>query len=61
MTLGGVPAAVKPHRMQVNRPPAPRGVIERARLAAKLDQALDVPLTLLAAPAGFGKTTTLLA
>jgi LuxR family maltose regulon positive regulatory protein len=46
--------------MQVNRPASPRGVVERPRLAARLDEALAAPLTLLAAPAGFGKTTLLL-
>lgn len=60
MTPGGSAAAVKPHRMQVNRPAGPRGAVERPRLAARLDDALDAPLTLLAAPAGFGKTTLLL-
>jgi LuxR family maltose regulon positive regulatory protein len=60
MTPGGTAAAVKPHRVQVNRPPGPRGVIDRPRLAAKLDEAATAPLTLIAAPAGFGKTTLLL-
>lgn len=34
-------------------------LIERPRLLHSLDRILDVPLTLLAAPAGFGKTTLL--
>ncbi len=34
-------------------------LIERPRLLALLDQCLQVPITLLAAPAGFGKTTLL--
>lgn len=60
MTPGGAAAAVKTHRVQVDRPPGPRWVIDRPRLAARLDEAPSVPLTLLAAPAGFGKTTLLL-
>src|SRR5579871_2714788 len=60
MTPGGTTVAVKTNRMQVNRPAIPRGVVSRPRLAARLDEALTAPLTLLAAPAGFGKTTLLL-
>jgi LuxR family transcriptional regulator, maltose regulon positive regulatory protein len=41
-------------------PPRPRDVVERPRLHALLDEALSTPLTLVAAPAGFGKTTLLL-
>jgi LuxR family maltose regulon positive regulatory protein len=41
-------------------PPRPRHVVERPRLHAALDEALSTPLTLVAAPAGFGKTTLLL-
>src|SRR5262249_2775082 len=41
-------------------PPRPRDVVERPRLHALLDQARSTPLTLVAAPAGFGKTTLLL-
>jgi LuxR family maltose regulon positive regulatory protein len=69
MDPGGASAAVKDTlRMQAVRPPTaprtpplPRDVVERPRLAAKLDEALIAPLTLVAAPAGFGKTTVLLA
>jgi LuxR family maltose regulon positive regulatory protein len=61
MTPGGTAAAVKPQRKQVDRPAGPRGVVARPRLAARLDEALAAPLTLIAAPAGFGKTTLLLA
>jgi LuxR family maltose regulon positive regulatory protein len=41
-------------------PPRPRDVVERPRLQSVLDQALETPLTLVAAPAGFGKTTLML-
>jgi LuxR family maltose regulon positive regulatory protein len=41
-------------------PPRPRGVVERPRLLSLLDETLSTPLTLVAAPAGFGKTTLLL-
>jgi LuxR family maltose regulon positive regulatory protein len=37
-------------------PPLPRGVIRRARLQKRLDAGLRVPLTLVTAPAGTGKT-----
>ena len=37
-------------------PPAPQAAIDRARLVALVDRA-DVKLTLIRAPAGFGKTT----
>lgn len=40
--------------------PAPGGVyVERPRLVARLNEIARVPLTLVAAPAGFGKTTLL--
>lgn len=43
------------------RPPQPRGsILLRPRLAELLLHVLEVPLTLVAAPAGFGKTTLLL-
>jgi LuxR family maltose regulon positive regulatory protein len=41
-------------------PPSPRDVVERPRLRKLLDEAVNTPLTLVAAPAGFGKTTLLL-
>jgi LuxR family maltose regulon positive regulatory protein len=40
-------------------PTVPRMVIERPRLHALLDKALEYPFTLVSAPAGFGKTTLL--
>jgi LuxR family maltose regulon positive regulatory protein len=42
-------------------PPPPARHVDRARLTALLRQALERPLTLVAAPAGFGKTTLLAA
>jgi LuxR family transcriptional regulator, maltose regulon positive regulatory protein len=36
-----------------------RGVVPRARLRERLDRIVDVKVTLVAAPAGFGKTTLL--
>ena len=36
-----------------------RGVVPRARLRERLDRITDVTVTLVAAPAGFGKTTLL--
>lgn len=38
-------------------PPAGPGTIARPRLMARLDAGLNCPLTLVSAPAGFGKTT----
>jgi LuxR family transcriptional regulator, maltose regulon positive regulatory protein len=40
-------------------PRARRDAVLRPQLFARLDAALEVPLTLVAAPAGFGKTTVL--
>src|SRR5690348_16633719 len=40
-------------------PVAPGTLISRPRLTALLQQSLKHPLTLLSAPAGFGKTTLL--
>ena len=40
-------------------PRLPRALVERERLLSALDGALSTPLTLLSAPAGFGKTTLL--
>jgi LuxR family maltose regulon positive regulatory protein len=42
-------------------PPQPAGLLPREQLRGLLDQSRPVPLTLLAAPAGFGKTTLLAA
>jgi LuxR family maltose regulon positive regulatory protein len=65
MTLSSaIPLDAPARRTAVRR--APRspafgpGLVARARLVRALGQARDVPLILLAAPAGYGKTTTLL-
>lgn len=50
-----------PSRQSRRRPQLGRNVVLRQRLHTRLDRALTVPLTLIAAPAGFGKTTLLLA
>lgn len=53
------PLAALPARI---RPPLPRpALVERPRLMARLDAALATPLTLVSAPAGFGKSTLLAA
>jgi LuxR family transcriptional regulator, maltose regulon positive regulatory protein len=44
---------------KLHRPPARHGLVERPRLTARLSAGLHGPLTLLVAPAGFGKTTLL--
>ncbi len=46
-------------RAKLHRPHAIAGSIERPRLLEKLDQVLQQPVTLISAPAGFGKTTLL--
>ena len=49
-----------PVRRAKLRPPRPGAdLVARPRLAARLDDGLLSPLTLVAAPAGFGKTTLL--
>jgi ATP/maltotriose-dependent transcriptional regulator MalT len=51
-----------PHRDKIllqtklNRPPITRGLIDRPRLFAQLSSSIDHPLTLICAPAGYGKT-----
>ena len=56
-----VPAAFDPpiRRAKLLPPPRGDGLVSRPRLTAHLDQSLRAPLTLIAAPAGFGKTTLL--
>lgn len=57
-----MPVAVTPSfliRTKLNRPLVPGDLLPRARLRDRLDDDLDRPLTLVSAPAGFGKTTLL--
>jgi LuxR family maltose regulon positive regulatory protein len=42
-------------------PPLPAGVVERPRLLSRLEELADQPLTVVAAPTGYGKTTLLVA
>ena len=42
---------------KLHRPHLPHGLVKRARLVEWLNQNLDLPLFLICAPAGFGKTT----
>ncbi|HEY7419163.1 MAG TPA: hypothetical protein VH593_28530, partial [Ktedonobacteraceae bacterium] len=46
-------------QIKIAPPHVPSDVISRPRLLARLNAGLDGPLTLLCAPAGFGKTTLL--
>ena len=42
---------------KLHRPRLPRDLIVRTRILKTLDQGINLPLTLVCAPAGFGKTT----
>ncbi|MCU0486791.1 MAG: hypothetical protein MUC85_11865 [Anaerolineales bacterium] len=42
---------------KLHQPPIPRGLIDRPRLFEQLNGVIDYPLTLICAPAGYGKTT----
>lgn len=44
---------------KLHRPPLPRDAVFRQRLCERLDQGLGIPLTLVSAPAGFGKSLLL--
>ena len=44
-------------RTKLHRPPAPRDYVHRPRLLEYLDQQRKQPLTLVSAPAGYGKST----
>ncbi len=46
-------------RTKLYIPPVSANAVSRPRLLRRLDQSLEHPLTLLSAPAGFGKTTLL--
>ena len=54
-TVAGVPLLATKHYAPRWRP----GLVARPRLIARLNQGAEHPLTLVAAPAGFGKTTLL--
>ena len=43
-------------RTKLHRPPVPRDHVHRPRLLEYLDQRRDRPLTLVSAPAGYGKS-----
>ena len=56
------PAAAEPSADPIldgklHRPPTRADWVERDRLLELLDRAVERPVTLVAAPAGFGKTT----
>ena len=42
---------------KLHRPRVPYDLVERSRLLERLDRGIDYPLTLIVAPAGYGKTT----
>jgi ATP/maltotriose-dependent transcriptional regulator MalT len=42
---------------KLHRPPLPHDLVERSRLVELLDTGIESPLTLVCAPAGFGKST----
>ena len=46
-----------PLRTKFNRPPVPEDFISKPALFETLRQGLSKPLTLITAPAGYGKTT----
>jgi LuxR family maltose regulon positive regulatory protein len=52
-------SALPVRRAKLRRPQLPGALVSRPRLTTRLDQSLHAPLTLVAAPAGFGKTTLL--
>jgi len=44
-------------RTKLYRPPVPAGHVHRPQLEARFKENLDRPLTLVTAPAGYGKST----
>ena len=42
---------------KLHRPRVPHDLVERSRLVEWLNRGIDYPLTLVCAPAGYGKTT----
>ncbi len=55
----GAGAGLAPLSMKLVAPPRRESVLDRAHLLERLDAAASLPLTLVCAPAGFGKTTLL--
>src|SRR5690242_10928795 len=55
VTSMALPTAI--HRAKLRRPRLPDRLLIRSRLHPRLDRSLRTPLTLVIAPAGFGKTT----
>jgi LuxR family maltose regulon positive regulatory protein len=53
------PAELRVARTRLHRPRPPADVIDRPQLLARLDRAVDVKMTLVWAPAGYGKSTLL--
>jgi LuxR family maltose regulon positive regulatory protein len=51
------PDAMHIVRTKLHRPPVAADTIRRARLHAIMDRAAELPLTLVSAPAGYGKST----
>jgi LuxR family maltose regulon positive regulatory protein len=59
MTNAGVAFDLPIRRAKLQQPEFRDRLVPRLRLTARLDHSLRVPLTLVSAPAGFGKTTLL--
>jgi LuxR family maltose regulon positive regulatory protein len=53
------PAELRVSRSRLHRPRLPADLIDRPRLLARLDRAIDVKMTLVWAPSGYGKSTLL--
>ncbi|MFK1577472.1 LuxR C-terminal-related transcriptional regulator [Pseudomonas aeruginosa] len=56
-TFSGTPSAVLPTANRFSRPPLPSAHVARPRLCRRLRDGLDGRLLLIAAPAGFGKSS----
>ena len=57
MTDGGNPALGAIPRTKLYRPPVPADVVPRTNLFERMRSSKDLPLTLVCAPAGYGKST----
>src|SRR4051812_45768629 len=53
------PAELRVARTRLHRPRPPADLIDRPHLLARLDRSVDVKMTLVWAPAGYGKSTLL--